>query len=215
MKRSGLQEVYETHNARRGRGFAILQEDRGSFLRRYIGTGKRVLDIGCRDGKLTATYATGNTVTGFDIDADALRIAHDTIGIDTIQGDLNSDWDIGEQPYDVVVACEVVEHLYFPRKVCERAAQALVQGGLFIGTVPHAYSLQSRIKFLLGIKRGTPLQDPTHINHFSYRELVTVLSELFDIVAIETYVPPRYRLFAKIAPYLFAADLKFVCEKKT
>ena len=47
------------------------------FLQRYADfTGKRVLEIGCGDGRLTWQYATsGGRVTGIDLHGDDLRVA--------------------------------------------------------------------------------------------------------------------------------------------
>lgn len=210
----GLETVYKRHHKGRGEYFAILQNERGSFLRKYIGVGKKILDIGCRDGQLTSTYKEGNEVTGADIDAAALKRAEEKLGIQVLHIDLNDEWGISEKTYDVVVACEFLEHIYFPDLVCKKVKAVLKNDGLFVGTVPHAYSLQSRIKFLFGIKKGTPLEDPTHINHFSYKEFKKILELNFDSVKIEAYVPPRYRIIAKLVPYAFAHDLMFVAGQK-
>ncbi len=209
----GLEKVYTKHHSKRGEGFAILQEERGAFLRKYIGTGKTVLDIGCRDGQLTSTYVEGNTVTGVDIDTGALERAAENVGIATLHADLNDDWQFTEDTFDAVVACEFLEHIYFPDVICGRIHELLNEGGLFVGTVPHAYSLQSRVKFVLGMKSGTPLEDPTHINHFSYKEFKNILEQKYSVIEIGTYVPPRYRFLARFFPYAFAHDLMFACKK--
>lgn len=205
----GLETVYKAHHERRGDGFAILMKERGAFLRKHIGTGKKVLDIGCRDGQLTGEYATGNFVTGSDIDSGALERAAKNVGITTVHADLNAVWSFESGTYDVVVACEFLEHIYFPEVVIEKVKKVLKPNGLFVGTIPHAYSVQSRIKFLLGMKKGTPLEDPTHINHFSYREFKSLLEKHFEVIEIDTYVPSRYKFLAKIFPYAFAHDLMF------
>jgi len=210
----GLETVYKTHHTGRGEGFAILTKERGGFLRKHIGTGKTVLDIGCRDGELTATYATGNKVTGSDIDSESLSRASKKIDITTVHADLNGEWPFEKKAYDVVVACEFLEHIYFPEVVMGKVCSVLKEDGLFVGTIPHAYSLQSRIKFLLGTKSGTPLEDPTHINHFSYHSFKSSLEKYFDIIDIDTYVPPRYRLLSRFFPYLFAHDLMFSARMK-
>lgn len=210
----GLETVYRSHHARRGKGFAIIMDVRGDFLRRHIGNDKNILDIGCRDGALTSTYARGNTVTGADIDSDALVSAKEALDIKTIHVDLNGEWPFEKAHYDVVVACEFLEHVYYPDVVMDKVKQILKPGGQFIGTIPHAYSLQSRIKFLLGIKKGTPLEDPTHINHFTYKEFRKLLDARFEIIEIDTYVPSRYRWLAKLFPYVFAHDLMFAVKAK-
>ncbi|MCU0678314.1 MAG: class I SAM-dependent methyltransferase [Candidatus Pacebacteria bacterium] len=210
----GLETVYQSHHKRRGDGFAILLQERGDFLRKHIGTGKKILDIGCRDGQLTKEYMAGNTVTGADIDSEALERAR-ALGVESVHLDLNDAWPFAPNSFDAVVACEFLEHIYFPAVVFEKIEAALRPGGILVGTVPHAYSLQSRIKFLLGIKRGTPLEDPTHINHFTFREFKGLLSARFELVELTGHVPPRYKLVAKLFPTLFIHDMMFCAKKKT
>jgi 2-polyprenyl-3-methyl-5-hydroxy-6-metoxy-1,4-benzoquinol methylase len=209
---NGLETIYSEHHAKRGQGFAILQKERGGFLKKHISTGKKILDIGCRDGQLTSTYSEGNIVTGADIDSNALARAKTALGIETVHVDLNGEWQFLENDFDVVVACEFLEHIYFPGKVMDKVKKTLKPGGLFVGTIPHAYSVQSRIKFLLGTKKGTPLEDPTHINHFTYKEFRRLLDDRFEVVAIETYVPSRYKFLSKLFPYAFAHDLMFAVK---
>ncbi len=211
----GLETVYKIHHHNRADGFAILLKERGAFLQKHIGTGKKVLDIGCRDGQLTSTYQKGNEVMGADVDREALQRAKTNFAIETVHVDLNGEWPFAASSFDVVVACEFLEHIYFPGKVMEKIKLVLKEGGIFVGTIPHAYSLQSRVKFLLGTKTGTPLEDPTHINHFSYREFKALLEKNFEVIEIATYVPPRYRLLSFLFPYVFAHDLMFSVKKKS
>jgi len=211
----GLENVYSEHHKSRGDSFAILQKERGDFLSKWIGTDKKILDIGCRDGQLTSTYMEGNEVIGVDIDSEALDKAEKRLGIKIVHADLNSDWNfIQDKKLDVIVACEFLEHIYFPDRIIKKAKNLLKEDGIFIGTIPHAYSLQSRIKFLLGIKSGTPLEDPTHINQFSYKEFKTILESNFSDVKITGWTPGRYRWLSKVFPYLFAHDLMFVAKIK-
>ena len=59
-------------------------------------------------------------------------------------------------------------------------------------------------------KKFTPLSDPTHINHFSYKELLGLLKKYFDNVEILGL--GRYERLSKIWPQLFAFDLFFICK---
>lgn len=209
----GLETVYKSHHKGRGEGFAILTKERGSFLRKHVGKNMKVLDLGCRDGQLTSQYAEGNKVSGADIDSGALARAKQNLDIETFHVDLNGEWPFENEAYDVVVACEFLEHIYFPEEVMQKIKEVLKTNGIFVGTIPHAYSLQSRIKFLLGTKKGTALEDPTHINHFTYKEFKEMLGRNFEVIEISTYVPKRYQLLAKIFPYAFAHDLMFAVKK--
>jgi 2-polyprenyl-3-methyl-5-hydroxy-6-metoxy-1,4-benzoquinol methylase len=208
MSSESLRKIYENHHTdRERRDFSILQNDRGEFLRRNIGTGKKVLDIGCRDGVLTSEYSKGNDVLGFDIDSIALETAKENLGIETRQVDLYSDWDVENKSFDIVVAGEVLEHLYYPGKIVGKAASVLKDGGVLLGSVPNAFSLKNRIRLFLGKKKGTPLEDPTHINHFSRKELATLLEKSFKKVSI---IPlGNFAKFDKFLPGMFAFDLMF------
>lgn len=206
-----LAHIYETHHAtRRGEGFVLLGDERGAFLKEVVGTGKRVLDIGCRDGALTRSFAEGNTVVGVDIDADALERAKKNLNLDTMQIDLNGEWGIESHSFDVVVAAEIVEHLYYPSVVIEKAAQVLKPNGIFVGTIPNAFSLVNRLRYLAKRKKGTPLEDPTHINHFTVVELRDLLNERFDNVEVVGY--GRLGWLARSFPQTFAYGLFFVAR---
>lgn len=212
MAHTPLEQMYRTHHAsRRGEDFALLERERGDFLRAHIGTGKRVLDIGCRDGALTKSYAEGNEVLGIDIDAVALSRAAERLGIRTRQIDLNGEWGIESATYDVVVACEIVEHLYYPAEVFSKIATVLKPGGTVLGSVPNAFSYANRLRYLRGTKEGTPLSDPTHINHFTVRELESALSAHFGSVRIEGM--GRLGRLAALFPQTFAFDLCFIGKK--
>ena len=209
---NALEHIYRSHHQKnRGEFFAILADERGGFLKKHIGTGKKVLDIGCRDGALTRSYASGNTVTGLDIDSEALAKAAGSLGIETKRADLNGEWGIAADSYDVVVAAEVIEHLYFPDQVLKKIHVVLRPGGILLGSVPNAFSLKNRIKYLFGIKRGTPLSDPTHINQFSRKEFLSLLENNFS----EAEIIPlgRFAFLDRFFPGLFSFDLLFHAKK--
>jgi len=184
-----------------------MQEERGGFIRSRVRDGSKVLDIGCRDGGLTAEYVgKAGSVCGLDIDAGALEIAK-KLGIETIQVDLNGPWNIEPRSFDHVVAAEVVEHLYYPDEVFRKIAEVLKPGGTVLGTVPNAFSLRNRARYLMASKQHTPLMDPTHINHFTVRELTGLLEARFTDVRV--IGAGRLGKLAERFPQEFAFDLFF------
>ena len=213
MENKGLAEVYTYHHrAHKRLGRSVFSDIRGNFLRTHIGTGKEVLDIGCRDGVLTSTYSEGNHVLGLDIDQGALDAAKEKLGIDVRQTDLNSDWAVPDNHFDVVVAGEVMEHLYYPEKVTGKIARALKPEGVLLGSVPNAFSLANRLRFLFGKKLGTPLGDPTHINQFYRKELKKILEKYFKDVEI---IPlGRFTWLDRIFPGLFCFMFLFRAQDK-
>ncbi len=206
-----LSNIYkEHHETRREGGFSILKDERGALIKALVGTDKKVLDIGCRDGALTQFFAPGNDVLGVDIDPSALEKARQ-LGIRTMKVDLNGEWrELGSEKFDVVVAGEVLEHLYNPDKVVEKVRSKLTSQGLFLGSVPNAFSLKNRLRYLVGSKRYTPLSDPTHINQFHVNELRGILKVHFKEVEVRGL--GRYQALANKFPGLFGFDLFFICR---
>ena len=201
----------EHHQANRQIGFSIMKEERGALLEKLVGKGKKVLDIGCRDGALTKFFTPGNQVLGVDIDDTALSRTRE-LGIETMKMDLHGDWvELGGRKFDVVVAGEVLEHLYHPGKIAQKAREVLTESGVFVGSVPNAFSLKNRLRYLKGSKRYTPLSDPTHINQFSASDLEIILKKVFP--EVEILGLGRYQKLADLSPNLFAFDLFFVCQK--
>lgn len=210
-----LEHVYQEHHAaRRGHFFLVNGEARGTYLRKHVGTGKKVIDIGCRDGALTKYYAEGNTILGVDIDSAALDRARQTLGIETIHADLNGPWDFTTDHPDVVVACEIIEHLYYPGEVAKKIYSLLRPGGWLVGSIPHAFSLQSRARLMVGSKKGTPFEDPTHINHFTAREFRTLLAAAgFVNIEIEDITSKKFSLFSAFLPHSFAHSFVFKAQR--
>ena len=213
MKNS-IQKIYQDHHLNnRPQNFSILEKERGDLLKKYIGKGKKIIDIGCRDGTLTKHFIDDNDILGVDIDIKALHEAEMNFGIKTIHMDLNGDWnELGDKKFDVVVAGEVLEHLYYPEKILKSILRHMNSEGIFIGSVPNAFSLKNRIRYLFGSKKWTPLSDPTHINQFSYGELNDILKKQFNDVKIIGL--GRYRKLSKIFPSLFAFDLFWISKNK-
>ena len=70
MSLEQLSKRYSEHNrVERGAGFVFAGQERVELFRCYVGgPGRQVLDLGCRDGALTAAYAAGNEVGGVGAD---------------------------------------------------------------------------------------------------------------------------------------------------
>ncbi len=218
QQKEHLSQLYGEHHERGGRyNYLFCHGERGPHLRRWIGTGKTVLDLGCRDGMLTQFFFSGNTVIGADIDPEALRLAKKRLGIETHWLDLNAEWSFPEQAFDAIVACEILEHIFFPQLFLERIQKSLKKGGLFLGSVPNAFRVRNRWKFLWGQEFD---KDPTHVRQFSYAKLHGTLSEFFsvrEIVPIQGKIAPFLPVRSSTLPSLarlFAKDLLWRADIK-
>src|SRR5579871_5222591 len=106
-------------------------------------TGSRVLDAGCGNGFFARQlHEKGFDVVGMDLDESG--IFHARKLCPSVRFEVGSVYDdigalFGRQ-FDVVVALEVIEHLYDPRTFVTRVQECLRPGGLFILSTPyHGY----------------------------------------------------------------------------
>jgi SAM-dependent methyltransferase len=201
-----LDERYQEHHRRfRGRDFVFGGEERAELFRRYVGgPGRRVLDLGCRYGALTRAYAPGNDVVGVDVDREALAEAA-TLGIETRWADVDEPLPFDDASFDVVVAGELLEHVRDPERLVGEVRRVLRPGGRFVASVPNAFRLKNRLRFLLGRK---PEDDPTHLHMFSPADVRSLLGGFDD---------PELRFIAgRLVPLnarLFANDIVFTARR--
>ena len=198
---SDLSERYEQHHReRRDEGDFVFVPERIPVLVAAIGRGKRVLDLGCRSGALTLHFLEGNSVVGLDVDPAALEKAA-ALGIEPVQANVEEALPFEDESFDVVVAGELFEHLQFPDALVAQIRRVLRPGGVLAGSVPNAYRVQSRLRFLRG---KPPEDDPTHLRMFS----ATAIRELLaGFAQVELhFVGGRY---ARLNARLFARDLVF------
>jgi 2-polyprenyl-3-methyl-5-hydroxy-6-metoxy-1,4-benzoquinol methylase len=201
-----LSERYAEHNrVERGAGFVFAGQERVDLFRGYVGgPGRRVLDLGCRDGSLSRAYADGNEIVGVDADREALAAAR-KLGIETHWADLDEPLDFADASFDVVVAGELLEHLRDPHRIVDDVRRVLRPGGVFVASVPNAYRLKNRLRFLLG---RDPEDDPTHLQMFAPHDVLTLL---------DTFEKQRVHFIAgrlvRIQPRFFANDIVFSGRK--
>ncbi len=196
-----LGERYEEHHReRRAEGDFVFVPERIPLFQVAIGRGRRVLDLGCRSGAFTRHFLEGNEVVGLDVDRAALAKAAE-LGIETVVGDVDDPLPFPDESFDAVVAGELLEHLRFPDALVAEARRVLRPGGVLVGSVPNAFRLQSRLRFLRG---RPPEDDPTHLRLFSASAVRALLADFTD-VRLE-FVGGRYR---RLQPRLLARDLVF------
>jgi SAM-dependent methyltransferase len=200
-----LSEQYEKHHReRRNEGDFVFVPERIPLFQSAIGRGRRVLDLGCRSGAFTKHFLEGNEVVGLDVDRAALVKAAE-LGIETVEADVEAPLPFPDGSFDAVVAGELLEHLRFPAALVAEARRVLGPGGVLVGSVPNAFRVQSRLRFLRG---APPEGDPTHLHMFSPAEIRALLADLDDVQI--TFVGGRY---LRLHPRLLARDLVFSGNK--
>jgi len=147
---------------------------------------RRVLDLGCGNGALTALLAKrGFQMTGIDCSGSGIALARAEFPTTRFeQRELLAPLESEHQgAYDGVISVEVIEHLLLPRKLMQAARVALRPRGVFVLTTPfHGYwknlALAIAGKF---DDHWHPLRDFGHVKFFS-RETITSLFEEFGFV---------------------------------
>jgi SAM-dependent methyltransferase len=190
----------EHHRERRAEGEFVFVPERVPLFRAAIGRGKRVLDLGCRSGALTRHFLEGNEVVGLDVDPVALAKA-EALGIQPVLANVEEPLSFDDASFDAVVAGELFEHLQFPDVLVAEIRRVLRPGGVLVGSVPNAFRVQARMRFLRG---RSPEDDPTHLRMFSPDAMRELLREFRD-VRID-FVGGRY---ARLSRRLLARDLVF------
>jgi SAM-dependent methyltransferase len=206
---SRLEKTYRAHHDSGDRsGFTFGGRGRVAILAAWIGAGRHVLDLGCRDGALTVNFLEGNSVVGADIDIVSLRHGREAGRLGKIiQLDMTDPLPFANEAFDTVFGGEILEHQPFPEWLTREVVRVLTPGGIFIGSVPNAYRLKNRLRFLL----GRPFdEDPTHLRFFSKKSIFRLLSARFEVIEIR----PIIGRLAPIHPDLFSNSLVWRCRKR-
>ena len=209
--KSLVQSFYESHHKEGQRlNQSFLESARGQLFSNWIGTNKKILDLGGRDGTLTKHFLEKNNVILSDIDENALAYAKDRYQIETMQIDLNKSLPFQDNSFDVVVMAEVLEHLPYPTITLSEINRVLKINGQFIGNVPLAYHLKDRWQIIRGRKLLIS-GDPTHLQFLSYEDAQKLISNFFNLEEISIL---KGGILSNKFPKAFARNIAFRCIKK-
>ena len=148
-----------------------------------IRPGTRVLDVGCGNGFTCGEFLKrGCHVTGIDLSVQGVELARKTYHqgrFEVLPADVNLLANLQEEPFDLIVSTEVVEHLYAPRSYASGCFKALKPGGRFICTTPYHGYLKNLMLSLFGKwdSHANPLWDGGHIKLWSRVTLTRLLEE--------------------------------------
>ncbi|MGB0757159.1 MAG: class I SAM-dependent methyltransferase [Patescibacteria group bacterium] len=184
-----------------------------------------LLDIGCGSGELLeAVLQVRPQITergGADISEIALQKAG-SFATDTYCFDFESEWpeSLTEKKYDVVVASEVIEHLFFPEKFFEQCKRVLSPGGVIIITTPNLLFWKNRLTMFFGKFEYTNggLLDKGHVHFFTVSTLRKMVEGAgYQIEQEHNFYPNLYtrglNWLGDIFPGLFTFQMIFKLKK--
>lgn len=206
--------------------------DRLRFLFDTVPQKLRVLDIGCGPGvDVDFLVKGGNEVHGIDISDEVLSHARG-VGIIPHKMDLsqNSKLPFPDAAFDLIIATDILEHLFFPLQLLEECARLLRQSGTIIASVPNHLFWKMRLRIMRGEGLILPFHkqskqwDYFHIRFFTPKGFEELLGEA-EFQVIERHysrfidvprVLPRIldRKLAKWFPALFSLHFIVRAVKK-
>lgn len=131
--------------------------------------------------------------------------------------------------YDIVVACEIIEHIYIsPEFVFPLFRNILEKGGYLIIGTPNAVSLKKRLEMISGRNPfeliRTTLNNPGHFREYTKKELINfVVKEGFRIIEFDCssifnyinhgFLGNMYKLLTNGLPRSFRDNMTFIFKK--
>jgi SAM-dependent methyltransferase len=181
-----------------------------AFLHLVDPHGLRVLDLGCGGGHNGAMLkkAGAREVVGVERDHGAASQARTRLDR-VVECDLN-ELDpvvLGDVPFDVVLASDVLEHLADAEDVLARAVSRLRPGGAVVLSLPNVSNVYVFAQLLRKTwpRRGSGIFDRTHVRWFAKHDMVRLLEGAgLTVLRVEPYFT-RYRAirYASLALSLY------------
>lgn len=146
-------------------------------------TGRRLLDVGCGEGKITEIARTKfDEIYGCDISKTALLSAKER-GISTVCVDLNDGFvPYKDNSFDCITALEVVEHLINPLRFFNDLRRILKPKGQLLLTTPNIRYFRNLYRLIFnGTFPHTTTDDFVwgggHIHYFTRKDITSLLNE--------------------------------------
>ena len=143
------------------------------YIINFIGTNKKVLEIGCHTGYFSNSLKQNNCeVTGIEMNPNAIEKAA-VFQSKSICGDIENKniWaEIGNEKFDFILLMHVLEHLRNPEDVLLMCHDFLNENGCVVICLPNISNWNSRLNILRGNfdYTETGLMDKTHLRFFNY-----------------------------------------------
>ena len=159
--------------------------------------------MGCGTGFIAAQLASlGYDVWGVDASAQGIALARETypnvqFAVDSIYNSM----DYVGRDLDCVISLEVIEHLYLPRLLMQRAFDLLRPQGVFVLSTPyHGYLKNLALSIVNGWDRHFDVSwDGGHVKFFSRSSLGRMARDV-------GFAAPRFRGVGRV-PYLWRSDV--------
>lgn len=186
--------------------------DRDSLLL-SLASNKSVLHLGAADSPFTAEAAAKGRLLhmklkgvvkelcGLDSDSEAVDLLRREYGIADIEiGDACQPAAIlGKRRFDIVLCCDIVEHVNDPCALLAGVRSAIRPGGQIVVTTINALAAKPFLRGLIGSREAV---HPQHIAYYSFGTLGSLMDRAgYDVTGYTTFA---YNTTSRLASYLFS-----------
>lgn len=191
------------------------------------GKNKKVLEIGCANGRMSKYLArNGCEVIGVEVDEAKAQLAKQFCN-EVITGDIEEELVQNKikGTFDVIIFGDVLEHLVHPEKILSAMHKFLNKESYILISLPNIAYFSIRKKLLFGKFEYQPeggILDDEHLRFFTFETAKKMIFdsgykiEYFDVISV-----PRFKSFLfiyrvlKKFPSLFGYEFIFKIKSKT
>ncbi len=141
-----------------------------------------ILDIACNEGTLSKVYSKYGKVMGVDLNKKGVLKAKRN-GVDAVVGDVMELDRLFNYKFDVIVAGDIIEHLFDTDKFLQVINTVLKKDGVLLLSTPNIVSLGRRLMAVLGKNPYCEYCSKAnsfnvgHIRYYSYQDIFDQLKE--------------------------------------
>lgn len=149
---------------------------------------QRVLEIGCGEGHMLRymQQTSPDILHGFDVEVAILQQAMQQVETTALCVMDAHHMAYGNAQFDLVVACEVLEHIHNPPQVLAEAVRVSRRYAIF--SVPRE-PIWRMLNMARGKYWGELGNTPGHIQHWSTRQFVDLVEQHFTVLDVRTPLP--------------------------
>jgi len=170
-----------------------------AFLELFAPRGLRILDLGCGGGHNGALLKQAGARWVGGVERDPWACAEARRRLDAVVQDDLTRFDpaaFGPEPFDAILASDVLEHLVEPQVVLGRTLPHLRPGGLVVASIPnvaHVYVFYNLLRQRWP-RKGSGIFDYTHLRYFAKHDMDALLEGVgLRVLRVQPYFT-RYRL---------------------
>lgn len=184
--------------------------------------GKSVLHLGCADAIHMVEHAAAGKLLhpriekvakrclGVDLDKEAIEKLRQFCTGELMAGDAEQLQLESQEPYELIIAGEVIEHLNNPGMFLQSAARYMAPGSELLLTTPNVLSLKTFLFAIAGVQHMHP--DHTLGFTFSFLETLAARQNFTPVewaTCIETHPTPRNAKANAVLKFVYRAFPRF------